>query len=104
MLYWESDLSHPASLKSEVKDWYDRWKSVPAGDVPTSLLETLSECNSDVYPRIHQLLLIGCTLPVTSCEAERSFSTVEICPRQVITRFISQHSRRLFQNSVVFET
>ena len=46
--------------------------------MPTSLLDTLNECDSDVYPRIHQLLLIGCTIPVTSCEAECSFSTVRI--------------------------
>ena len=40
LLYRESDLSHSTSLKNEVKDWYDRWKSAPAGDVPTNLLDT----------------------------------------------------------------
>ena len=70
LLYWESDLLYPTSLKNEVKVWYDRWKSAPACDVPTNLLDTLSQCDWDVYPCIHQLLLIGCTPPVTSCEAE----------------------------------
>jgi hypothetical protein len=77
LLFWESDLSHPASLKNEIKEWYQRWKSTPVGNIPTSLLDTLKQCDSDVYPCIHQLLIIGCTLPVTSCEAECSFFSVD---------------------------
>ena len=77
------------------------------------------------------LLIIGCTLPVTSCEAERSFfsvqltmnhlrssmgegrlpgltlmnlrNTVEIYPREIISRFVSQHSLGIFKGSVLFE-
>ena len=131
LLFWESDLPHPASLKNEIKEWYQRWRSIPIGNIPTSLLDTLKQCDADVYPCIHQLLIIGCTLPVTSCEAERSFSsvrltmnhlrssmgegrlaaltlmnlhkTVEICPREIVSRFVMQHSRRMFKGSVLFE-
>ena len=40
--------------------------------------ETRKKIESLVYPCIHQLLIIGCTLPVTSCKAERSFSSVRL--------------------------
>ena len=39
-----------------------------------NLLITLRACNSRLYPNIHRLLLIACRLPITSAEAERSFS------------------------------
>ena len=33
----------------------------------------LGACDSRLYPDGHRLLLIACTLPITSPEAERSF-------------------------------
>ena len=30
--------------------------------------------DKDIFPNVHTLLLIGATLPVTTCECERSFS------------------------------
>ena len=33
-------------------------------NVPGNLLDALKSCDQDVYPCIHQLLIIGCTLPV----------------------------------------
>lgn len=40
-------------------------------------IEVISNCNNTLYPNIHKLLTILLTLPVTSCEAERSFSTLK---------------------------
>ncbi len=99
--------------------------------VPTNLLDALKQCDRDIYPCIHQLLVIGCTLPVTSCEAERSLSSfcltmnhlrstmteerlaaltllhlhkdVEICPNEDVKRFISQHTHRMFKGSIIFD-
>ena len=39
-----------------------------------NIANCLKEADRDVYPNISTLLTIGCTLPVSSCEAERSFS------------------------------
>ncbi len=72
------DLPYPASLKNELGDWFQRWCDAPVHSVPTNLLDALKQCDRDIYPCIHQLLVIGCTLPVTSCEAERSFSSVRL--------------------------
>lgn len=40
-------------------------------------LTSLDACDHTLYPSIHQLLKILCTLPVTTCTAERSFSTLK---------------------------
>ena len=42
--------------------------------IPNNLLLALGACNSQMYPNVHRLLLIACTLPITSAEAERSLS------------------------------
>lgn len=129
--FWESDLTFPGSLKGELKDWFQTWQGRTSEDVPATLLEALKQCDSDVYPCIHRLLTIGCTLPVTSCEAERSFSTlrrtmnhlrssmgeerlaaltlmnmhseIEISPDKVVQKFIAQQPRRLFKDSILFD-
>ena len=44
------------------------------GDIPNNLLKSLTVCDKDSFPNIHTLLVIACTLPITSAEAERLFS------------------------------
>lgn len=61
------------SLQVELGRWIARWKAISQAS-PKTLLETLREADSDCFPNIRQLLLLGCTLPITSAEAERSFS------------------------------
>jgi hypothetical protein len=38
------------------------------------MIGCLAEIDGDVFPNLQKLFVIGCTLSVTSCEAERSFS------------------------------
>ena len=45
-------------------------------DKPNSLAQALKICDVTMFPNIFVFLKIGCTLPVTSCECERSFSTI----------------------------
>ena len=42
--------------------------------LPDNLLQALGTCDKDSFPNIHCLLVIACTLPISSAEAERSFS------------------------------
>ena len=87
--YWKIDLPFPSSLPNEVRRWEVKWRKffddmqlakkegktkIPS--LPSNLLEALSTCDVDTFPNIHSLLVIGCTLPVTSAEAERSFSLI----------------------------
>ena len=43
---------------------------------PSSVGEVIKECDKDMFPNIYNyvLLQIACTIPVTSCECERSAS------------------------------
>ena len=36
----------------------------------------LKECDKDIFPNIYVLLQIACTLPVPSCQCERSASAL----------------------------
>ena len=44
------------------------------GDIPNNLLQSLAVCDKYLFPNIHYFLVIACTLPITSAEAEMSFS------------------------------
>ena len=134
---WNDDLPFPRSLGGEIDRWKRLWILIPGessrntidGNTPCNFLEALALCESDSFPNIHQLLLIGCTLPVTSAEAERTFSLLRriktysrstlaeshfsdlaviamhykerIPVEEVLEAFIQQHPRRLFQKSVL---
>ena len=57
--------------------WY---KSVvtDAEEPTTSLAKTLQHCDKLLYPNVHRLLSLLATTPVTSCEAERTFSQMKL--------------------------
>ena len=100
------------------------WQSAEK-ELPSDLLPALGACDVDTFPNIHRLLLIACILPVSSAEAERSFSLmkrVKTCTRSTMSAerfsdlaviamhdperfevdeicevFVNAHPRRLFQ-------
>ena len=43
---------------------------------PASPAAAIKDCDSDSFPNISILLQLACTLPVTSCECERSASVL----------------------------
>jgi hypothetical protein len=77
LLFWEQDLPCSKSLESELRRWQSLWKRKSEeveANIPNNLLLALGSCDVDSFPNIHCLLVIACTLPITSAEAERSFS------------------------------
>ena len=72
--FWDADLPCPKSLSSELRWWHTLWTDVEDSETPQNFIQALASCDSDSFPNIYQLLLIVCTLPVTSAEAERTFS------------------------------
>ena len=44
--------------------------------LPSSPSAAIKECDADLYPNLHVLLQIVCTIPVTSCECERCASVL----------------------------
>ena len=75
--FYAVDLPNVSSLKSEIHNWYTKWtaeeKDHGSSALPSSLSSTLPRI-SGFYPNIRALVTVLCTLPVTSCSAERSFS------------------------------
>ena len=51
--------------------------AVSREETPSNLLLALGACDEDAFPNIHRLLLIAYTLPITSTDAERSFSLIK---------------------------
>ena len=46
--------------------------------LPSTLHESLLACDREIYPNIHTILRIGCTVPVTTCENEQLISRLRI--------------------------
>ena len=119
-------LPTPRSLYGELERWMRLWRNEKPDDVPLNFIESLRACDMESFPNIHQLLVIGCTLPITSAEAERTFSLlqrIKVYTRSTLTEehfsdlgviamhhdvtddvvkaFLEQHPRRIFQRSVL---
>ena len=132
-LHWEEDLPYSTSLASELRRWQSLWQqeNQDLTSIPSNLLLALGSCDVDAFPNIHRLLVIACTLPITSAEAERSFSLVRriktytrsmlasehlsdlavmsmhyserISVDEILQAFIQAHPRRIFQATLFMD-
>ena len=57
-----------------------KWKQQHAtsSDIPHKLVDALHSCSELQFPNLHVLLQVALTLPITSCESERSFSQLKL--------------------------
>lgn len=60
---------------AELRIW--RIKIIKNNEILKTALDALQLCSSNIYPNIHKLLKILCTLPVSTATPERSFSTLK---------------------------
>ena len=79
--FYRDDLPNKDVLDLEIKLWRRVWSAKPVNQSPATLARSIKECDETRFPNLFKLLKIGCTLPVTSCECERSFS----CMRRLRT-------------------
>lgn len=63
-------------LDFEAKCWINKFENTPQDECPDSFVSALAACDKDTYPNVWLLLKIGATLPVTSCQCERSASAL----------------------------
>lgn len=73
---YQVDLPAPLSLQTELHCWNCKFMRFDSDQLPDSPISALNECDSRLFPNISTLLRILSTLPVTSCEAERTFSAL----------------------------
>jgi len=73
--YYADDLPSPQVFDVELFRWRRKWLNADQ-DLPSSAVQALDECNHEFFPNVHKLLRILCTLPITSAECKRSYSTL----------------------------
>ena len=73
---YSDDLPNPDIIDLELKSWKMKWSEVEKEDRPASLAKAIKYCDKLKFPNVFVLIKIGCTLPVTSAECERSFSAM----------------------------
>ena len=73
---YSDDLPNPDVIDLELKLWKRKWSEVEKSDRPASLAKATKNCDKLKFPNIFTLIKIGCTLPITSAECQRSFSAM----------------------------
>ena len=71
--FYEDDLPNPLALEAEMQLWEKYWLNYK-GCRPDSIAPTLKAVNFKAFENIKVALRLLATLPVTSCECERTFS------------------------------
>ena len=77
---YKDDLPHSVMLSTEYNMWVAKWKQQHAisAEIPNKLVDALQSCSDLQFPNLHVLLRVALTLPITSCESERSFSQLKL--------------------------
>lgn len=80
MEFYKNDLINVSTsvASAEFKLWYRQFQDHAPEDFPKSAISALEICDEVVYPNIHTLLKIFCTLPVSTATPERRFSTLKL--------------------------
>ena len=73
---YKDDLPSPELLQVELWRWKSKFMAKTPEERPSSPAAAIKVCDRDSYPNLFILLQIACTIPVTSCECERSASTI----------------------------
>ena len=74
---YTDDLPSPDELfEKELTRWRGRYLAIQPQLRPASPAVAIKDCDAALFPNISILLQIACTIPVTSCECERSASTL----------------------------
>ena len=76
---YKDDLPHPVMVPTEYRMWIRKWKGhEEQSAIPGKLVDALQACSAVQFPNLHILLRIALTLPITTCESERSFSQLKL--------------------------
>ena len=73
---YKDDLPAPNNCQEEFIRW-KRWSICDILERPQTVAQALKQCDRDAYPNLSVLLKTAGTVPVTSCECERSGSVLK---------------------------
>ena len=73
---YKANLINQDIVDQEITLWMKKWEDVPKSQRGSTLATAIKECDEDHFPNIFVFLKIACTLPVTFCECQRSFSAM----------------------------
>ena len=82
---YKADLPSPQLLSTEFNRWKTRCTSIPLDKRPNTLQAALQYCDKDAFPNIYVLLVIACTLPVTTCETNSQLKLLKTYLRSTMT-------------------
>ena len=74
-------------IPAEWNRWVNKWHKLHEEPKPNTLIAALRACDMLMFPNIHTLLKLLCTLPITTTECERTISrlkTLKTCLRSSI--------------------
>ena len=91
--FYANDLPNVDSLEGELNAWEYDWKNANI-EPPKTIVETLRLVKFEGYVNIVECLKILASLPITSCECERSFSTM---------RFLKTYNRSVMSDERLSE-
>ena len=123
-----NDLPSVKSFDVELDLWQNKWTGNPEqAQVLNAPEKVLAHTDYDYFPNIHTLIVIVATLPITSCECERSISMLKhvktslrstmtenrlnglamllyhrdipITADEVVEKFVHSHPRRLLMSN-----
>ena len=127
---YKADLINPDIVDQKITLWMKKSEDVPKSQRGSTLATAIKECDEDHFPNIFLLLKIACTLHVTSCECERSFSAMrrdrtwllsrikterltaltimnahreaEVDYEKVVQQFLRLHRRKLDESNLIY--
>ena len=75
---YEKDMVSMNTLSAELHMWETYWTKVYRGTIPSNLTETIKQTlpMKSSFPNVYTALRVLATVPVTSCECERSISVL----------------------------
>ncbi|XP_065675832.1 52 kDa repressor of the inhibitor of the protein kinase-like [Hydra vulgaris] len=73
--FYRADLPNPLALPGELDLWEAYWLNFE-GNVPSNITENLKAINFPGFENIKIILQLLATFPLTSCECERTFSSL----------------------------
>jgi len=74
--YGEDLPGYQGIIEAEFQLWQSKWKTVGSKFRPLNAIETLTNCDRNMFPNMYQLLKLVSVLPVSTVTVEGSFSSL----------------------------